>query len=121
MVSQPAVSFGDVNVVCVDLKRSLAFYRDALGLREVDRDGGAVRLGIGDATVLLLPFATRARPSDAYPEEATISFDVVVDDLEATVSQLEEAGGVRVTKLDEGWGWAVRDPDGNVIEVIQRA
>ena len=112
--------FGDVNVVCVDVERSLAFYRDALGLDEVEREGVAVRLAVGSAYLLLLPFASRPRPSGAYPGEATISFDVVVDDLEATVSRLEEAGGARVVNLDDGQGWAVADPDGNVIEVIQR-
>ena len=113
------MAFGDVNVVCVDLERSLAFYRDALGLRQLGQDGGAVRLAIGGATLLLLPFAIRPRPASAYPEEATISFDVVVDDLEAIVSRLEEVGGTRVAMLDQDLGWAVRDPDGNVIEVIQ--
>ncbi len=118
-MSQSAVRFGDVNIVCVDLGRSLAFYRDALGFPEVAREGAAVRLAVGGATLLLLPFATRPRRSGPYPEEATISFDVVVDELEATVSRLEDAGGARVTKLDEGKGWAVSDPDGNVIEVIE--
>ena len=120
-MSQSAVTFGDVNVVCIDIERSLAFYRDALGLPEVERERAAVRLAIGDATLLLLPFATRSRQLGSYPQEATITFDVVVEDLEATVSRLEEAGGARFAKLDEGQGWAVGDPDGNVIEVIQRS
>ena len=120
-MSHSAVTFGDVNVVCVDLARSLAFYRDALGLPEVERDGGAVRLAIGGATVLLLPYATRPRLAGAYPDQATISFDVVVGELEATVARLEDAGGERVAKLNEGQGWAVADPDGNVIEVIQQS
>lgn len=115
------VGFGEVNVVCVDVERSLAFYRDALGLEEVEREGAAIRLSIGGAFLLLLPFAARPPPPGAYPDEATISFDVIVDGLEATVSQLEEAGGVRVADLDDGQGWAVADPDGNVIEVIQRS
>ena len=120
-MSQSVVSFGDVNVVCVDLARSLGFYRDALGLAEVERDGTAVRLAVGGATLLLLPFATKPRRGGAYPDEATISFDVVVADLEATIARLEQAGGARVTELDGGSGWAVADPDGNVIEVIQRS
>lgn len=118
-MSRPAVTLGDVNVVCVDLERSLAFYRDALGLGEVGREVSAVHLAVGGAALVLLPFASRTRASGAYAEEATISFDVVVDDLEATILRLEEAGGTRVAKLDEGQGWAVADPDGNVIEIIQ--
>ena len=120
-MAQSSARLGDVNVMCVHLAQSVAFYRDALGLPEVEREGTAVRLAVGGATLLLLPVATRPRRAGAYPDEATISFDVVVDDLEATVTRLEEAGGVRVAKLDGGQGWAVADPDGNVIEVIQQA
>ncbi len=117
-MTEPAL--GDINVVCTDVERSLAFYRDALGLREIEREGGAVRLGLRGGTVLLLPFATVPRRSADYPEEATIAFDVLVDDVATTVAQVERAGGSRVAELGAGLGWAVRDPDGNVIEIIER-
>ena len=116
-----AISFGEINVVCVDLAGSLAFYRDALGLPELEREGGAVRLALGPVTLLLAPVAVATRDTRAYPEEATITFDVVVPDLEAAVARLEAAGGQRLDEIDGGAGWAVRDPDGNVIEVIRRA
>ena len=112
------VGFGEVNVMCVDLERSLGFYRDALGLAEVAREAGAVRLSLDPITVLLLPFAEATRAADRYGSEATISFDVVVDDVDATVAALEAAGGRRTGVIDDGAGWAVADPDGNIIEVI---
>ena len=115
-----AVGFGEINVVCVDLTESLAFYRDALGLPELEREGSAVRLALGPVTLLLLPVAPATRDTRGYPEEATISFDVMVDDLEATVARLEAAGGRRLDEIDDGAGWAVADPDGNPIEVIRR-
>ena len=114
------VSFGEINVVCRDLGTSLAFYRDALGLIEVGREGGAVRLALGPVTLLLLPIAEAMRDTRAYPDEATISFDVIVDDLEATVARLEAGGGQRLDEIDDGAGWAVADPDGNPIEVLAR-
>lgn len=113
-------SLGDINVFCTDIDRSVAFYRDALGLAEVEREGGAVRLSLGGLGLLLLPFARRARDSADYESEASISFDVIVDDVAATVGRLEDAGGIRLQELGSGLGWAVRDPDGNVIEVLRR-
>jgi len=118
--SVPTVAFGEINVICRDLDAALAFYRDALGLVEVEREGDAVRLALGPVTLLLLPVATAMRDPRAYPDEATISFDLVVDDVAGTVVLLEGAGGQRIDVIDEGAGWAVADPDGNVIEVIGR-
>ena len=118
--SIPGVSFGEINIICRDLETTLAFYRDGLGLRELEQDGEAVRLDLGPVTLLLLPVAAAGRDTRAYPDEATISFDVVVEDLEATVAQLEAAGGQRLDEIDDGSGWAVADPDGNAIEVLRR-
>jgi catechol 2,3-dioxygenase-like lactoylglutathione lyase family enzyme len=113
------VEFGEINVVCRDVERSLGFYRDALGLQEVEREGDAVRLAIGGLHILLLPFAAEPN-ANAYLRNATIGFDVVVADA-ALVETLEAAGGRRVERLDGGEGWAVADPDGNVIEVLVRS
>ncbi|MDJ0792421.1 MAG: VOC family protein [Acidimicrobiia bacterium] len=113
-----SVRIGEINVMCRSIDSSLDFYRDALGLHEVGREGDAVRLSDGAAFVLLLPFAQDPAPDAPYESMVTISFDVLVDDVEATVRSLEAAGGLRAASLGEGEGWAVADPDGNVIEVL---
>ena len=114
------VGFGQLHVICRDLEASVAFYRDALGLPEVARDQTAVRLQLGPVTLLLRPLAGAMRDTRAYLDEATVSFDVMVDDLGATVARLEAAGGYRLDEIDGRAGWAVADPDGNPIEVIAR-
>ena len=114
-----ATDFGEINVICLDLEASLAYYRDALGLRDLGRENGAARLALGPVTLLLLPVAQAMRDTRDYAQEATISFDVTVDDVEATVARLEAAGGQRLDEID-GRGWAVADPDGNPIEVLGR-
>ena len=112
------VGFGEINVLCTDLERSLGFYRDALGLEELEREAGAVRLRLGPITVLLLPIAASTRKADRYGSESGISFDVVVPDVDAAIEALEAAGGQRIDVIDDGAGWAVADPDGTIIEVI---
>lgn len=111
---------GEINVLCTDLERSLAFYRDALGLAETGREGGAVHLDAGPTSLLLLPFATVPRTAQEYGAEPTVSFDMLVEDADRTVDALVAAGGTRLDSLGGGRGWAVADPDGNVIEVLSR-
>ena len=113
-----AARIGEINVLCRDIDKALAFYREALGLREEGREGDAVRLTDGDSFVLLLPFADEAASEAPYEHVATISFDVYVADVRRTVGALEEAGGRKLTQLGDGEGWAVADADGNVVEVL---
>ena len=115
-----SIRLGEINVMCRSIDSALGFYRDALGLQEVDREGDTVRLSDGVAFVLLLPFAQDPAPDAPYESISTISFDVLVDDVEATVRSLEAAGGARATSLGDDGGWAVADPDGSVIEVLPR-
>jgi catechol 2,3-dioxygenase-like lactoylglutathione lyase family enzyme len=111
---------GEINVLCCDLDAALGFYRGALGLHEDGREGDAVRLTDGSSFVLLLPFADEPAPEAPYEQTATISFDVEVSDVARTVAALLDAGGRRVAPLGDGDGWAVADPDGNVVEVLER-
>ena len=113
-----AARIGEINVLCRDIDRALAFYRDGLGVREEGREGDAVRLTDGESFVLLLPFADEAASDAPYEEIATISFDVYVPDVQRTVGALEDAGGRKLTQLGDGEGWAVADADGNVVEVL---
>src|SRR5439155_22010823 len=50
----PGTRVGVVALTVADLPRSLAFYTDALGLAELQRDGDQVVLGVGPAPLLLL-------------------------------------------------------------------
>jgi catechol 2,3-dioxygenase len=98
-----------------DLDRAIAFYRDDLGLalarREGDRwaefDTGAVR------------FALHGREG-AAPPGGTAVFRV--DDIDAVRRGLEERG-VAIDHAGEVEGRArfvsVRDPDGNVVQLIE--
>ena len=58
-----ATTMGPVELTVADLDRSLAFYRSALGLHVLERDGGTARVGAGEGTLLVLVEEPGATPS----------------------------------------------------------
>jgi len=114
-----------------DLEAAVRFYQQ-LGLRETRRS----ELTKGRATLVFMApeegnFAIELvynwGKDDAYPGgERFGHFAFAVEDIDAVVPAIEAAGG-RVTRppyLLEGSGprlCFVEDPDGNAIELIQRA
>ncbi len=108
-----------------DLERSLAFYRDQLGLAEAFsfiNDAGhrhGVYLHLGARTFIELFEGTVGEPADAQSYKHIC---LEVDDLPATVAAMR-AQGVAVSdpKLgrDQSWQAWITDPDGNRIELHQ--
>jgi catechol 2,3-dioxygenase len=47
-------TFGAVHLEVTDVERALGFWRDLVGLAVLDRDGEAVRLGVGDRDLVVL-------------------------------------------------------------------
>ena len=102
-----------------DMDRSIAFYRDALGLALAMRHGdewaeleaGGVRIGLHGSR------------DGASPHGGTVVFDV--EDLELAKARLEERGVVFEEHLGEVPGYAryasFEDPDGNSLQLIEYA
>jgi catechol 2,3-dioxygenase-like lactoylglutathione lyase family enzyme len=130
-----------VSVACSDLDRSLAFYRDLLGLPLRDRGAGSAGavgeiLGTGDAQVewadLALPdgrVLELLRLPGGPPSAGSGHFALGVAAAETIHRRLREAGvplrSEPVTIDDEGdWKGArcfyAEDPDGTVVELIER-
>jgi catechol 2,3-dioxygenase-like lactoylglutathione lyase family enzyme len=111
-----------ITLLVTDLDRSVAFYRDVLGLFEIDG---------GDANAVLASGATRivlrAIPDVAPINRRLVHLNLEVDDVEAVYAELRDKG-VRFTyapravnrgaKL-ELWAAAFRDPDGHGIAITQ--
>jgi glyoxylase I family protein len=143
-MSAPALEIRGFSHVCVsvsDLERSLAFYRDGLGLRvifDVELAGPGMQAVTGEAgargrmvgclvpggvTLELLWFAHRAgaapqpRPATGYTNDS-----LSVSDLDAAYAALE-ARGVRPLQRPVAVGgvrmFFVADPDGTAIEIIE--
>jgi len=132
------------------MERSLAFWRDALGMREVVRQqkrGGyfeaiigepgvdveIVHLAFDDGGPRVELFAFRSPRREAHPlRPADIGFAhvcVVCDDLGELLARLVGAGGTPVSEPVEidsgvnagGRALYVRDPDGHVLELFTPA
>lgn len=138
------MKFNHVGISVSDIERSIAFYRDMLGLEqlcEVFPFGGApyeaimdipgvsgrmCMIGSGSLRLELFEFA-KAKPKDPeYPvsDRGYSHFGVEVDDIGAAYAKLE-AAGVRihspVISFNQGSMKAAycRDPDGNVFELLE--
>jgi predicted enzyme related to lactoylglutathione lyase len=103
-----------------DLDRSLAFYRDVLGLPLVrdERDAGWAEAHLPGG----VRFALHRSHEGAEPQTpGTMTIDFGVADLDAAVARVR-AAGARVDRImRESWGSAatVFDPDGYRISLYQ--
>jgi len=116
-------SLAHVCFVVPDLDRSIAFYRDKLGLRlafDFINEKGE-RFGVylhvaGRSFVELF----QSKLADRAPGQSYQHLCLEVDDLNATVADLR-AKGLEVTDpfygSDNSWQAWVKDPDGNSIEL----
>jgi len=128
-------------IVVRDTRRSLAFYRDALGLRiagesmnfgtEQERlnnvPGARLHItGLRAATGPGIEFLQYLRPGDGrpYPDDERPNdivhwqTTVAVPDL-ATAARAVRQGGYRVVSVGVGNGLIVRDPDGHAIQLVE--
>ena len=115
-----------VVLVVEDLDRSLAFYRDHLGLSLRHRAGNFAQLETGRTRFGLF---TRAAMAEALHQElepptvgqAAFELGFKVEDVDAAWNELTAAGVPGVTPPEtRPWGQRtayVRDPDGNLVEL----
>jgi catechol 2,3-dioxygenase-like lactoylglutathione lyase family enzyme len=102
-----------------DLDRSLAFYRDVLGIPLEGSDESWVEATLGSTR-----FALHALHAGAdEPRSGTIHVDFAVDDIDEAAARLE-AAGVSVGEIQReryGSHCTFRDPDGYELELFQPA
>lgn len=109
-----------VRIVVRDLARTLAHYRDVLGFEEEAN----TRVRCGD-TVLLFEERADAPSGFAQAQRGWLYLTVQIRDCDAETARVEALGAevaVRPMNLGEVARMAmVRDPDGNLLEISQRA
>ena len=114
-------TFGEINIVCHELQRSLHFYRDLLGFTQVAEEAGAIHLRSGNQLFLLLPVAKQDAPVfPSYCSVPTYSMDLMVDDLKAAYDFFLQNN----VTIEQAWTsdavmFVIRDPDGMFWEIIQ--
>ncbi len=120
------IRFHHVSLLVADTQRSLAFYRDILGL-EVDPHRPELGfpgawLNLGDQQIHLLelpnPDPLTDRPDHGGRDRHTA---LVTDDLDALKAKLREAGLDFTLSRSGRAALFCRDPDGNAVELIASA
>jgi catechol 2,3-dioxygenase-like lactoylglutathione lyase family enzyme len=120
----------DLGIVVGDIEASLAFYGGLLGLRKVQEMslwfGTMHRMAFGDSFVKLIDPST-VPPTGALGIDQAVGFRYLtfqVTNLDEVCADCEKAGVVfeiPKTELLPGVTIAmVRDPDGNIVEFVQR-
>jgi catechol 2,3-dioxygenase-like lactoylglutathione lyase family enzyme len=128
--------------LCVhDLDRSMRFYTELFGFEVVSElappDGPtakllrldppvglrAVYLRLGRFTLELLAYDPSHRPAPgdrAMDEPGLTHLSFGVDDVAAAAARVEELGGTVLADTDLGVAVFVRDPDGQLLELLAR-
>ncbi|TDT51045.1 VOC family protein [Fonticella tunisiensis] len=116
-------TFDHNNINVLDLEKSLAFYKEALGLVEVRRyepeDKSFILVYLGDGTtnhkLELTWLRDRKEPYDLGDNEFHIA--LVVDDFEAAYEHHKKMGCICYENKDMGI-YFINDPDDYWIEIV---
>lgn len=116
------LSLGAVRLRVRDAARTAAFYRDVVGLSEVNEDDGVVRLGVG-GRVLVELVPTPNAPARPRGSTGLFHLAILVPDRPALAVVLRRliARGVRLGASDHIVSEAlyIDDPEGNGIEIYR--
>jgi lactoylglutathione lyase len=109
--------FGAVIVVVSDMARSVAFYRDVLGLTLLFETPHFSQFDVGGVGLGLHP---EGRQLKVNPQTG-IAFGFYTVDLEKTIADLVDRGAQIIQKQEEFGGTLaiVADPDGYAIQILQ--
>jgi catechol 2,3-dioxygenase-like lactoylglutathione lyase family enzyme len=133
MAVQLAKSAVDLGIVISDSERSLAFYRDLLGLEHVAdtpmpvAGGGTMhRINCGDTLLKLVKLDENPAGDGSGGLGAATGFrylTLIVANLDEIMAQCEEAGVTVVVPITEVRAGVtigmVEDPDGNIVEFVR--
>lgn len=111
-------SLGMVMLIVSDVDKSVAFYRDVLGLTVQFAMPEFAQLDMGGVALGLHPEGEHVKVNSAVG----ISIGFYVSDLKASVGEVTGRGGVVAYELVQDWGTlaAFKDPDGYEVQFCQR-
>ena len=131
MGMQPAKSCVDIGIVVKDIEKSLDFYHRLLGLQKIEEMplwfGTMHRLEFGDSFVKLIDPA-KVPEAGAVGLDRALGFRYLtfqISNIDEVCAECEKEGipfELPRKEIKPGVTLAmVRDPDGNVVEFVQRA
>lgn len=116
-----------IAIIVSNLEKSVAFYRDLLGLsyvRAVEvRGTRGVDLTDGETNLRLLPAQTQNAGATKQANDSSVGFNhigFIVDDLDETYRKLKESK-VRFLSQAPADFFKISDPDGLVIDITSAA
>lgn len=111
---------GLIMVVVKDMDRSVAYYRDVLGLKLLFKQSNWSQFDAGNILIGLHPEGEEVKVSPT----TGMSFGIYVDDVTATSAEIKRRGGhIAIQPRNEPFGrWALaKDPDGYNIQLVEMA
>jgi catechol 2,3-dioxygenase-like lactoylglutathione lyase family enzyme len=111
-----------IGVVAEDLEGQRRFYRDVLGLRELEASEEWIEFDFGSGRVLEL---LAKQPETAQYSRPGYAVGFLVDDMRAAVAELTARGVEQVSGIEGGpestqyWCY-FRDGEGNLFEIVQK-
>ena len=103
-----------------DLNNLLPFYRDVLGLNVGTQTPGFVVLGNPNEPAVALGTHSEVHGKAVDPARHIVGFDT--DDIQGDCARLKNAGVEFIeepNKFDGGWIATLKDPDGNLLQLLQ--
>jgi catechol 2,3-dioxygenase-like lactoylglutathione lyase family enzyme len=118
------VKYGGMAIMAEDVRASLAFYRDVLGL-EIMMDNGAEHVMFQCGVALWKRDAAQKLIFGTASGERGTLFELFFesDDIGADFNRLSEAAKVVNPLAEQPWGqltFRISDPDGHIIEVGEK-
>lgn len=131
MGMQAAKNAADIGIIVSDINASLAFYGDLLGLEKVQEMplwfGTMHRMAFGDSFIKLID-PKEVPPAGTAGLHTVLGFRYLtfqVSNIDEVCDECSAAGVEFEVKKDEFMPGVtiamVRDPDGNIVEFVQRA
>jgi catechol 2,3-dioxygenase-like lactoylglutathione lyase family enzyme len=120
------VGIQDVYYNVADMPRAVTFYRDVLGMRVLDSnpwwtslDCFGARIGLHGSDGVAVP----SIPQDAHGASCGATLTLRSTDIETDIQYLRKNGVPIVGRSDNDWGRLAvfRDPDGNLLKLMQPA
>jgi catechol 2,3-dioxygenase-like lactoylglutathione lyase family enzyme len=111
-----------IGVVAEDLEGQRRFYRDVLGLRELEASEEWIEFDFGSGRVLEL---LAKDPETGQYSKRGCAVGFLVDDMRAAVAELAARGVEQVSAIEGGpestqyWCY-FRDGEGNLFEIVQK-
>jgi catechol 2,3-dioxygenase-like lactoylglutathione lyase family enzyme len=117
------LEFGEVQTFVSNLAAARQFYVDTLGLKLVKKTADWLVLDVSGNQFILMAGARPISRQGAYGSECATVLCLLSDDIDKDYETLA-AKGVRffseVNSVPEGRYVAFQDPDGNLLELIQK-